>query len=217
MGRNVRLLERRERTSSPAAPVNPGRNVADEKAALRERFAQVRLALSEEEYYTASKAICERLSTVPEIASAGTISVYWPLLVRREVDTRTFIERLVGEGRRVVLPVVLDFQSAPEMGHVAYAGESKLRPNRWGLLEPVGDPVPAGQIEACVVPALGAGRNLHRIGYGRGFYDAFLKSVTVPAAAIVFSGCLIDHVPQESHDVALTAVLTEHETVRDGS
>lgn len=192
-------------------------DIASAKRALRERFQRVRTALEEDEYREASEAICERLAAIPQISDASTVSIYWPLLVRREVDTRPLIDRLLADGKRVVLPVVAGFESAPEMGHVAYAGEENLETNRWGLREPAGEPVPASEIDAVVVPALGAGRNLHRVGYGRGYYDAFLRDRAIPAFSPVFAACLVDEVPGEAHDVRLHGVVTERETVLDTS
>ena len=68
-------------------------------------------------------------------------------------------------------------------------------------------------IDAVVVPAFGAGRNGHRIGHGHGFYDAFLSEVDVPRICLIYHETLVPVVPAEAHDVRMTHLVTERETV----
>ena len=87
-----------------------------------------------------------------------------------------------------------------------------MRSNRWGILEPHGTPeVDLDTLDAVVVPAFGAGRNGHRIGHGRGFYDAFLSTIDAPAIGAVFAECFVDHVPADVHDVPLDMIVSERE------
>jgi 5-formyltetrahydrofolate cyclo-ligase len=190
-------------------------DLAAEKDALRARFRAARIALSEEDYAAHSAAVCERIAALPEIGDAETVHIYWPLVDRRELDTRPLIRRLDARGQRVVLPVVAAFDGAPRLRHVAFAGEGRMRPNRWGILEPHETPeVDPSALGAVVVPAFGAGRDGHRIGHGRGFYDSFLAGIDAPAVGAVFAGCLVERVPAEAHDVPLDVVVTEREVVR---
>ena len=193
---------------------NATSDIAREKDVLRARFRAARAALSDEDYAAHSAAVCERIAALPAIEAAETVHVYWPLLRRRELDTQPLIRTLDARGQRVVLPVVSAFQGAPRLRHVAFAGEGRMRPNRWGILEPHETPeVDPAALDAVVVPAFGAGRNGHRIGHGRGFYDAFLSAVDAPAVGAVFADCLVDHVPAEAHDVPLDMIVTEREVL----
>lgn len=194
---------------------NASPDIAREKDALRARFRDARAALSDEDYATRSATVCERIAALPEIEGAETVHVYWPLLRRRELDTRPLIRALDRRGQRVVLPVVAAFEGAPRLRHVAFAGEGRMRPNRWGILEPHATPeIDPSTLDAVVVPAFGAGRNGHRIGHGRGFYDAFLAAIDAPAVGAVFAVCLVDAVPAEAHDVPLDVIVTEQEMLR---
>lgn len=185
------------------------------KAALRARFRAAREALAPEAYAAASEAICARLEALPEIAQARTVHVYWPMVHRREVDTRPLIRRLVARGALVVLPVVAAFEGAPVLRHVAFRGEEHLRPNRWGIDEPGGpEEVDPARLEAVVVPALGAGRDGHRLGHGRGFYDAFLAGCRAARVGAVYAAALVPALPAEPHDVPLDVIVTEAEVLR---
>lgn len=213
------LAERRIRLSSYPVPGSATLlTTADpraEKAALRAHFRTVRLALTDAEAAAHSAAICGRIAALPEIEAAATVHVYWPITARREVDTRPLIRRLHAEGQRVALPVVADFEGTPRLRHLAFAGEEKMYPNRWDILEPRGTAeVDLDDLDAVVVPAFGAGRDGHRIGHGRGFYDAFLADLSVPTIGAVYAACLVPTVPAEAHDVALNVIVTEQEVWR---
>lgn len=194
--------------------------LAAEKAAFRARFRAFREALSAEEYATRSAAISARVLALPEVQQAETVHCYWPLVARGEVDTRAVIARWHAAGKRIVLPVVETFErgEAPRLRHVSLERLDALRPNRWGIDEPVdGKCVSVADLEVVVVPALGAGRNGHRLGHGRGYYDAFLHGVAAPKIGLVYAACLVETVPAEPHDVPLTVIVTEDETLRPGA
>lgn len=190
-------------------------DTAEAKQALRERLRDARLALSEEEAASLSAAICARIAALPEIEAARTVHAYWPLLGRREVDTRPLLRALHEAGKAIVLPVVVGFAGGPVLRHLLFEGEERMRTNRWGIPEPFGtDEVAPEALDAVVVPAFGAGRNGHRIGHGAGFYDAFLAGLQAPTIGAVYARCFLDHVPAEPHDVPLDVVVTERETWR---
>lgn len=195
---------------------NAGPDAAtQEKAALRERFAAYRARLSEAERARRSARAVERLRALPEIQSARTGHCYWPQ--DGEIDTRPFVKDFHADGGVVALPVVTSFEpGAPAMTARRYTGDASLRENRWGLAEPAGDApvVPPEALDAVVVPAFGAGKNGHRVGHGRGFYDAFLADVDAPAVGLVYDACLVEHVPAAPHDVPMDALVTERRTVR---
>ncbi len=201
---------------SPTAAVPPPDRRA-EKDALRAHFRAVRLALTDAEATAHSAAICRRLAALPEVEAAETVHVYWPIAARREVDTRPFIRALAAASKRIVLPVVAEFEGVPRLRHVTFEGEGAMRPNRWGILEPHGTAeVDPADLDAVVVPAFGAGRNGHRVGHGRGFYDAFLAGLAAPTVGAVYAACLVDAVPAEAHDVPLGVLVTEREVLRVG-
>lgn len=186
------------------------------KDALRVRFQAYRADLAPEAVAARSASIIDRLQALPVLQAAETIHCYWPMVDRGEIDTRPFIRQLHTQGTRVVLPVVTRFaKGRPQMEHRTYHGPTALRPNRWGIHEPVDTPtVSPHALDAVIVPALGAGRNGHRIGHGRGYYDAFLAPLDVPTVALVYEACLVNRVPAAPHDVPMTAIVTEQSIVR---
>jgi len=185
------------------------------KQALRERFQAYRTRLSRDVVAAKSAAICKRVAALPDVRSAQALHCYWPMVERGEIDTRPLIRHLHANDIKVVLPVVTSFEDdSPAMTHRRYTGDGALRPNRWGVQEPTGtDTVSPRVVDGVIVPAFGAGRNGHRIGHGRGYYDAFLAELDVPTITLVYEACLVDTVPAGAHDVPMSTIVTENQTL----
>ncbi len=189
------------------------------KSELRQFFDRYRRSLDDASYENLSRHAVNLLEELPEIETARVVHVYWPMIDRRELDTRPFIRWLKDKGIEIVLPVVLNFQRSRHknegLEHVRFTGEEGLRLNRWGIAEPVNhSPVPIEKLDAVVAPAICADRNGHRLGYGFGYYDEFLEGITVPTIALVYNECLVNEVPAESHDRPVDIIVTNKEVVR---
>lgn len=192
------------------------------KAELRARLMQQRDSLTEEAYAARSADITRLALTLPELQAARTVLAYWPLTHRREVDTRPLIHQLQADQKQIALPVVVSFTpraaDTPRMGLGRFTDSAALRPNRWGIHEPtLGETVPIEEIDAVIVPAVGAGRNGHRIGYGFGYYDELLAGFRAPTLCLVFAECLIDEVPAAPHDQPISIIVTNDEILRPPS
>ncbi len=189
------------------------------KADLRARFRAARRALSPVAWVERSAAIAARALDLREVDRARRVLAYWPLAAEREVDPRTLVRLLALRDVLVALPVVTSFApGAPAMEARRLHDPAALRPNRWGLLEPVHAPrIDPATLDLVVVPALGAGRDGHRVGHGLGYYDAFLRDLDVPTVALVYDACLVEAVPADPHDVPVSVVVTETTTLRPSS
>jgi 5-formyltetrahydrofolate cyclo-ligase len=189
----------------------PLRTASTSKDEFRTQFRAYRRDLSVTAYAARSALICGHVLGLRAVTEASMVHAYWPQAVKREVDTRPLIGALRGLGTEVVLPVVASYDpAAPDMEHRRYTGPGALTPNRWGIPEPTDtERVPPDALDAVIVPALGAGRNGHRIGHGSGYYDTFLNGVDVPRVILVYEHCLIPSVPADPHDVPGTHVVTE--------
>lgn len=181
----------------------------------RTQFRAYRRQLSPISYAARSALICSRVLGLRAVARATVVHTYWPQTGEGEVDTRLLIGALRSQGVEVVLPVVTSYDpEAPEMEHRRYAGREALTVNRWGIPEPVDtERVPPDALDAVVVPALGAGRNGHRIGHGSGYYDAFLNEIDAPRVIVVYEHCLAPSIPSDPHDVPGTHVVTERDVL----
>ncbi|MFB6279988.1 MAG: 5-formyltetrahydrofolate cyclo-ligase [Salinibacter sp.] len=181
------------------------------KDAWRTQFRSVRRSWSPEAYRARSSLIGQRVLSLPAVATAQVVHVYWALQERGEIDTRLIIAALRQRGAEVVLPVVQSFDpNTPTLEHRRYDGPSALETNRWGIAEPVHtERVAPAALDVVLVPALGADRSGQRLGHGSGYYDAFLASVSCPRIALVYEDCVVPSLPTAPHDVPMTTLVTE--------
>lgn len=85
-----------------------------------------------------------------------------------EADTSGIISGLLSENKRVYLPRV-------DGGFlVAVAYSDKQEKGAYGIFEPQGEAF-CGETEVTVIPLLAVNEKGYRIGYGKGYYDKYLK------------------------------------------
>lgn len=190
----------------------PSTTAADSKDDWRMQFRSYRQTLSADAYATLSARICCHTLALPAVGDAAVVHTYWPVPEKGEIDTRPLIRALHEQEREVVLPVVTSYDPAlPSMEHRRYTGPSEMTTNRWGIREPVDTQrVAPDRFDVVIIPALGADRRGHRIGYGSGYYDAFLQEIDVPRVVLTYDACLVPAIPAEPHDVPGTVVVTEN-------
>ncbi|MDT5080707.1 MAG: 5-formyltetrahydrofolate cyclo-ligase [Mycobacterium sp.] len=144
-------------------------------------------------------------------APGEIICAYVP--VGSEPGSPAMLDALVAASARVLLPVAREDDAGIPlpMNWGEYRGE--LIAARFGLREPPPPWLPAeaiGTASIVVVPALAVDMAGVRLGRGAGFYDRSL-TLTDSAArliAMVRDDEVVDHLPREPHDVAMTHALT---------
>ncbi len=157
-----------------------------------------------------AETLCRHLPGV--VGPAQTVCAYVP--IRFEPGSITLLDQLSQLVTRVLLPVARsDADGAPmpmQWGHYEPGG---LVPARLGLQEPQQPWLPAEAVadaDVVFVPTLAVDRAGVRLGRGAGFYDRSLP-LARPAArlvAVVRDDELVDEIPAEPHDVAMTHALT---------
>jgi 5-formyltetrahydrofolate cyclo-ligase len=124
------------------------------------------------------------------------------------------LDVLLQRANRVLLPVA---RTTSDGSPVALQwGEyrpAQLVAGRFGLLEPAEPWLPAttlAEASIVVVPALTVDRRGVRLGRGAGFYDRTLvhRHPRARLVAVIRDQELLDELPGEPHDVAMTHALT---------
>ena len=185
--------------------------VAAEKAAWRRRFRALRAETPPGTLADASAQIVARLRALPEVATAATVHLFWPL--PGEIDLRPLARSLLAAGRTVVLPAVAGPRA---LAHRVFDGDGGLVDGPWGLREPAPDARACDprDLDVVLVPGLAFGRDGSRLGYGGGFYDTFLAETPALRVGVCLQSALVATVPALPHDARLDAVVTEGDVVR---
>lgn len=179
-----------------------------DKDALRGERRAARLAHRPSTRATA--ALRAHLLDADWAVAGTTVAAYVP--VGLEPGDLSLVDQLLDRGLRVLLPVVTGrVRERPLLDWGAYDG--RLTDGPFGLREPPPPrlgPAALGAADVVLVPALAVDRRGFRLGQGGGFYDRSLGLArpSVPLIALLYDGELLDALPNEPHDVPVTAVVT---------
>jgi 5-formyltetrahydrofolate cyclo-ligase len=187
--------------------------IADAKRALRAELRERRQCLSESARDAAARGVTEQLDAL--VARVGARSISCFLSTTTEPGTREFVERAVGRGIRVLLPVtrtdgLLDWAVATR--------DIDITEGMFGLPEPVGEllgPIAVNSVDLLVIPAAAVDRSGMRLGWGRGFFDKTIGSMErcPPVYAVVYDTEILDEVPRDLHDQRVTGIVTPTQTL----
>lgn len=175
-----------------------------DKRELRRLVRTKKQQFSAADLRTMSEKIISNLLAMPVMKKSCTVLMYYSL--NDEVNTHDAIDRLVADGKTVLLPVVIG-DNAMELRR--YTGPGDLRVGSYGIKEPVG-PLYSdyGEIDVAIVPGMGFDRNGNRLGRGKGYYDRFLP--LLPQAekiGICFPFQIFPTVPTDENDIRMDSVL----------
>jgi 5-formyltetrahydrofolate cyclo-ligase len=120
-----------------------------------------------------SLAISNKLLTLP-IWEKTYFHIFLPITENKEVNTEFVLHLLAGKDKEIIISKS-NFATR-EMTHFLLTDNTKIKKNQYNIPEPVdGIEVPNSKIEVVFVPLFAFDKTGHRAGYGKGFYDKFLK------------------------------------------
>ncbi|MDP9302804.1 MAG: 5-formyltetrahydrofolate cyclo-ligase, partial [Actinomycetota bacterium] len=159
-----------------------------------------------------STTIHQRFLALPEVQDAGVVMAFWSF--GSEVSTPPLLEALHARGIRVCLPRI----EGGDLMAVRYEPGDPVRETSFGAREPAdGTTLAPDVLDLVVTPGVAFDRSGHRIGYGGGFYDRFLRRARrdVPRIAIAFDlQVLPQDLPVGNFDLGVDVIVTETETIR---
>jgi len=136
------------------------------------------------------------------------IAGYYPS--NYEVDILNFLKESVKKNYKISLPVV---KNSNKMVFKLWTYQEPLYVNNFGILEPKKFNRSLTP-DLVLVPLVAFDQNLDRIGYGKGFYDRFLKDITkkknkIISIGIAYSFQKVSKIPTNKFDFKLDYIFTE--------
>ena len=126
---------------------------------------------------------------------------------KKGINTLQLIEYFRSDPKKTF--IIPKSEEEGELSHYLLNGQTVIRNNKWGVPEPLhGEKAAINDIDFVVVPLVIADKANHRIGYGKGYYDRFLK--VIPNAYKVGVSLLpsLDQIPYvEANDVPLNRIV----------
>lgn len=176
-----------------------------EKDKLREEYKSVRKNIKNKK--GKSKEIVSKIIKTRIFKDAKIIALYKSL--KSEVDTTEVIEYAINDGKIVVLPKVendeLKFYKINSIDEI-------LEKGRLGIEEPKGkieNLINNNLIDLLVVPGLCFDLEKNRLGFGKGFYDRFLKQKEFKTIGICFEDQVVEKLPIDEYDEKVIMIITD--------
>lgn len=181
-----------------------------EKSLLRKKHKSLRLAQNEDILKKKSEAIFSRLKSFDFYKKSKNIMLY--LSLRGEVETSPIISDLLFLNKNLYAPVCDENYA---MRAVHFSSFDDLVSGKYGILVPKGsEEIAPEHLDLIIVPGCVFGRNLHRIGYGKGYYDRFLKGAPfAKKVGLSFSVNIENEVSFSQFDVPMDVIITEDEVI----
>ena len=180
------------------------------KPEIRKIYKQKRALLDIETIENESIKIANLLLQLP-IWDLSVFHVFMSIEKLKEVDTSFIINILMGKDKEIVIPRMNEDGT---LTHFLLTDNTKFKLNTYDISEPQnGIQINENQIDVVFVPLLAYDILGNRIGYGKGFYDQFLKKCKpeVIKIGLSFFSPEPEFLFTEDHDIKLDYVVTPNE------
>lgn len=174
------------------------------KKDIRRFVFQKRKNTEDEEIYRQSRILCEKIIGMPVFRKTDCIYVYMDY--KKEASTRELLDAAWKLGKRVAAPKVF----GEEMRYFYIHSYEDVSPGYFGIPEPTpGLEEALEETALLIVPGVAFDRNCHRCGYGKGFYDRYLRAHPMhPTIGMALDFQIMDEVPCEEFDICPQLVVT---------
>ncbi|RMA93197.1 5-formyltetrahydrofolate cyclo-ligase [Hydrogenothermus marinus] len=153
-----------------------------------------------------SKRIIDKLINLPQLKKADTIMLYYPH--KNEVNILPLFYKL--SDKTFLFPKTTSEDILP----VKVDSLDNFSKGRFGILEPQGELFNPKDIDIVIVPAVAFDETGHRIGYGKGYYDRFLKKTDALKIGVAYDFQVLDKFPTEHHDIPVDLIVTPTKIIK---
>lgn len=147
------------------------------KAELRKIYLAKQKQLSAAERGEKSDKITNLFFQEFDLKNIRFLHCFLPIEKFKEIDTLPIFQKIWREFPQITtLAPRVNFQNK-EIENLKFTPETKLFKNIWDINEPnENEAIESGNIDAVLIPFLSVDTKGFRVGYGKGFYDKFLKN-----------------------------------------
>lgn len=187
------------------------------KSELRKIYLERRKDFSTKQVNEISLQIAERFFQTFDLKKINYLHGFLPIEKFHEIDTRLIFHRVWFEFAHIETAVPRINFERDELDSLMFTPVTELIQNAWMIHEPSHNELVENQkFDLILIPLLAFDREGHRVGYGKGYYDKFLKTCRDDCLKVGLS-----HFPPEENienvhelDVRLDYCLTPDETFK---
>ncbi len=186
-------------------PVN---EIKAEKTELRKTFGLSRAKLDREKKLDYDAEIQSRVLALREYIDTDIVFTYVSL--DTEASTIGLIYAAWANGKRVAVPRC--DPKTTQMEFYIINSFDDLETGQYNIPEPIAErceKVTDFSHGLCVVPGLSFDAEGYRLGYGRGYYDRFLKQFRGTSVGLCYSSYVKFKLPRSEYDMPVDIISTE--------
>jgi 5-formyltetrahydrofolate cyclo-ligase len=179
------------------------------KVLIRKMILKKREDLSLDLQKSMSQAICSKIIKSLFYLEANSLMLYSS--IRGEVDLKALYMDALKRHKSVFLPTI-SFKSL-KIDPVQCFIDTIWEKGPYGILEPLYKPnrIKMVDFDLVFVPGVAFDRNFNRIGFGKGFYDNFLKRLpkTTLKIGVAFNMQIVEDISSDPWDIKMDMIVTE--------
>jgi 5-formyltetrahydrofolate cyclo-ligase len=198
------MLHELDADGRPRVDPDQARDVARWRKVERKRLIAERCVLTQDYRTKQTLAINQALDQILAATSSLTVSVYWP--IRGEPDLRLWIHALWQRGVRIALPVAVAL--GQPLVFREWCPHARFARGLWNIPYPAEGAVVVPN--AVIAPLVGFDAACYRLGYGGGFFDRTLATLSPKPVAIGigYPGAELLTIFPQPHDVPMNWIVT---------
>ncbi|PIU82979.1 MAG: 5-formyltetrahydrofolate cyclo-ligase [Elusimicrobia bacterium CG06_land_8_20_14_3_00_38_11] len=181
------------------------------KNKIRKKIIEIRKGLDSKTVDSNSRKILKKLFRMEEFRRAKKVMFYSSF--GNEVSTEKMIEKSLKLKKQVFLPKILKGKIVP----VQIENLKELVLGKFGILEPkvtMECRLRPADFDVIIVPGVAFDKNCNRIGFGKGYFDRFLKTQKAKKIGLAHSFQIVKKIPAGKFDVPMDLVITEKNIFR---
>jgi 5-formyltetrahydrofolate cyclo-ligase len=181
-----------------------------EKERIRRSMLKKRNSMSQSEVMEKSNLIQFHVFRSNHFAISESLGVYLP--IGNEVRTQEIIQRGLDSAKKVALPSIESDRMRFYQLNDSLLRESSLVIGKFGIREPHKDGVEVTKLDLLIVPGIAFDYRGARIGYGRGYFDRYIKNAKVSfSLGLGYQFQLVSRpLPQSNWDQRINGLSTEN-------
>lgn len=164
------------------------------KKIIKMEMLNKRESLSKEYCIDYSNRLVDKIKQLPIYKNLNTIAIFYPL--NNEINLLNLNDK------RICFPKVINKDI------LFYENTNKFEKGPFNIMEPLSNIiVDKEEIDAIFIPLLAYDSRLHRIGYGKGYYDRYLKDYKGLKIGVAYPFMKVPYISNNEFDVALDMVV----------
>lgn len=186
---------------------------------LRKHIIKKRSMMTPDEVNYKSLNIIDRIMELNCYKNSKIVMCYMD--IKNEVSLQEFIKKSLESKKRICIPRIEgDSHGRGKIEPYEIKDmENDVEKGAYGIPEPEKfkcKKVKPDSIDIVIVPGIVFDMNGHRIGYGAGYYDIFLKSVNINCMKIAasYEMQLVEKIKNAWHDVPVDIIVTEKRVIK---